>query len=81
MFKESINTCILPTLMINENREQKKLPWRELICCKKKLLKNGQFSRLYLRSLSIKATETDMGYFAKSKFSMSLVRKKNFSLI
>ena len=28
-----------------------------------------------------KGAATDMGYFARSKFSKSLIQKKNFSLI
>ena len=35
---------------------------------------------MYL-TLKLKAAATDMRYFARSKFSRSLVHKKNFSLI
>ena len=36
---------------------------------------------LSVESFLIKAAATNMGYFARSKFSRSLVHKKNFSLI
>ena len=42
------------------------------------------YSFIYLSmylTLKLKAAATDMRYFARSKFSRSLVHKKNFSLI
>ena len=45
------------------------------------LLDNFKLWSQLLSISSLKGAATDMGYFARSKFSRSLVHKKNFSLI
>ena len=41
----------------------------------------GKYLLLILQYLLLKGAATDMSYFARSKFSMILVHRKNFSLI